>query len=441
MGRDVDIDEVLTKLRERCGIALRGGPRPTLETVLEESARRGVLYGTADTLFEKWRLYMRYVGEAVPRALSLPDDVATQFRQFVDGMFPLLDKAEKQAREELAGICRAVGEGRVEIERGKTASRICADDACVKIHANEHSSLVALLTLHGISTETYFPDMLRVPREELEAFQIGWRASDETADKRRPMMATTQPWQLLAWSATRPGRMRVHVINLGINASGLSLEVYAVGREWEQRWTKEEAQRLAIEAIQRGNFKPLLTWFLGDGVARWGNLRLYLAGAILGGFRRDVVKRGSYTTREISSAVARALLENAGIYGRLLEALRSHKWEYLRTLANYKLLFNPTYITIRGVEMRLHLSARTLYAERRFANEEEAKRIAERLAPHAGIYKDRNRYVVYIPWSGLKELIQKDPALGRAVAEYLGKVVENKPIAKKLLAQISPLLN
>lgn len=54
MGRDVDIDEVLTKLRERCGIALRDGPRPTLEIVLEESARRGVLYGTADTLFEKW---------------------------------------------------------------------------------------------------------------------------------------------------------------------------------------------------------------------------------------------------------------------------------------------------------------------------------------------------------------------------------------------------
>ncbi|AET33710.1 hypothetical protein [Pyrobaculum ferrireducens] len=436
MGMFVDIDEVLTKLRERCGIALRGGPPPTLEAVLEESARRGVLYGNAATLFKKWRLYMRYVGEAVPEALSLPVDKATQFRQFVDGLIQLLDKAEKQAREKLAGICKAVEEGRVKIKSGKTVSHICAGGVC--IHAHSTSAPVFKLPLHDISAKLYFPSIGLGP-EEVEAFQLGWRASDEATEGRRPEMGTTKPWQLLAWLAVRSGVVRIYLHYVHVNASGLSLETYAVARDWEQRWSKEEAQRLAVEAIQRGDYRPLLTWFLGDGVARWENLRLYLAGAILGGFRRDVAKRGSYATREISTAVAKALLENAGIYGRLLEVLRSHKWEYLKTLASYKPPLSPTYVTVRGVEMRLHLSARTLYAERRLASEEEARRTAERLAPHASIYKDRNRYVVYIPWSGLKELMQKDPALGRAVVDYLGKVAERKPIAKKLLAQITPL--
>lgn len=143
-------------------------------------------------------------------------------------------------------------------------------------------------------------------------------------------MGTTEPWQLLAWLAVRSGVVWIYLHYVHVDASGLSPEIYAVARDWEQRWSKEEAQRLAIEAIQRGNYRPLLTWSLGDGVARWENLRLYLAGAILASreFRR-VAKRGSYATREISTAAARALLENAGIYGRLLEALRSHKWEYL----------------------------------------------------------------------------------------------------------------
>jgi hypothetical protein len=438
MGMFVDIDEVLTKLRERCGVTLRGGPPPTLEAVLEESARRGVLYGNAATLFEKWRLYMRYVGEAVPEALSLPADKATQFRQFVDGLIQLLDKAEQQVRGKLAKICKAVEEGSVKLERrGKFTLHICADGVCIRIHANEHGSLVALLTLYGISAETYFPDMLGVPREELEALRIGWRASDETATGRRPKMVTARPWQLLAWSATRPGWMRVYVATVSINASGLSLEVATVAKDWEQRWSKKEAQRLAVEAIQRGDYRPLLTWFLGDGVARWENLHIYLAGAFLDGWRRDVAKRGSYATREVSRLLARAMLD-AGTYGKLLEVLDSHKWAYLKWVAlSYVSRFNPTYISISGVKMRLHLATRTLYAERWFANEEVAKRIAERLAPYAKMYKDRNWYVVYISWSGLKELIQKDPALGRAVVDYLRKA-ENKPTAKKLLSQLTP---
>jgi hypothetical protein len=370
-----------------------------------------VLYGTADTLFEKWRLYMRYVGEAVPRALSLPDDVATQFRQFVDGMFPLLDKAEKQAREKLAGICKAVEEGRVKIKSGKAVSHICADDACIKIHANEHSSLVALLTLHGISTETYFPDMLRVPREELEAFQIGWRASDETAEDRRPMMVTTQPWQLFAWSATRPGWMRVHVINVGINASGLSLQVYAVARGWEQRWTKKEAQRLALEVIQRGDYRLLLTWWLGDGVVNRRNLDLFLSIGVNDDKNAEILGRynAAKMTREIIGRkavdLANMLLSSASRYGAILDVLYSHKWMYLKKLASIRQFSNPFYISIKGIKLRLHLSAKTLHTVRYFTKREEAEKALNALKPHAKMYKDRQWYVVYIPWVKLRELI------------------------------------
>jgi hypothetical protein len=167
MGRDVDIDEVLTKLRERCGIALRGGPRPTLEAVLEESARRGVLYGNAATLFEKWRLYMRYVGEAVPKALWLPADKATQFRQFVDSLIQLLDRAEQQARGKLAKICKAVEEGRVKIKSGKTVNHICDGGVC--IHTQLTGAPVFKLPLHDISAKLYLPSIGLSP-EEVEAF-------------------------------------------------------------------------------------------------------------------------------------------------------------------------------------------------------------------------------------------------------------------------------
>ncbi|MGB9706365.1 MAG: hypothetical protein ACPL3C_13010, partial [Pyrobaculum sp.] len=259
MGRNLDIDEVLTKLRERCGIALRDGPRPALEAVLEESARRGVLYGTADTLFEKWRLYMRYVDEAVPEALWLPADKATQFRQFVNGLIQLLDKAEKQAREKLAGICKAVEEGRVEvIERSKTVSHICDGGVCVHVNNGAGHPIFAL-SIHDVSARLFFPSIGLSP-EELEAFQLGWRASDETAESRRPEMGTTQPWQLLAWLATRPGQVRICLPVLGINVAGLSLKVFTIAKDWTQKWSKEEAQRMALEALRGGDYRPLLTW-------------------------------------------------------------------------------------------------------------------------------------------------------------------------------------
>jgi hypothetical protein len=43
-----------------------------------------------------------------------------------------------------------------------------------------------------------FPDVLKLPRERLELLQLGWRASDESEIKDRPVIVTTQPWQTFA---------------------------------------------------------------------------------------------------------------------------------------------------------------------------------------------------------------------------------------------------
>ncbi|AEA13026.1 hypothetical protein TUZN_1558 [Thermoproteus uzoniensis 768-20] len=437
MGRYVDVDEVLTKLRERCRAVSGEEPRPTLEAVLEKSARRGVLYGTVDTLFEKWRLYMRYVGEAVPRALSLPDDAATRFRQFVDGLIQLLDRAEGQAREKLTKICRAVEEGRVEvIERSKVVSHICADGVC--IHTQLTRAPVFKLPLHDVSAKLYFPSIGLSP-EEVEAFQLGWRASDETADKRRPMMATTQPWQLFAWSATRPGWMRVHVVEVGINAGGLSLEIYAVAKDWTQKWSKEEAQRMALEALRGGDYRPLLTWYLGDGVVDGRREKIALSTAVNIEMINGLLG-GSYNYRKIelsrrrAKELAKKITTSVGRYGVLLEVLYSHKWVYLKALADYRPSFDPAYVVIKGVVMRLHLSAKTLHAVRYFAEREEAEKALNALKPHAKMYVDRRWYVAYIPWRELKELVKRDPTLREAVARYLAG--RNKPATKKLLSQI-----
>jgi hypothetical protein len=56
------------KIKERLELALRPVEKPpTLEEVLEEVSRRGVLRGPVDWVFPAWMLYVEYATQRSPR--------------------------------------------------------------------------------------------------------------------------------------------------------------------------------------------------------------------------------------------------------------------------------------------------------------------------------------------------------------------------------------
>ncbi len=436
------------ELARRLDLAFRKEPRPTVEAVLAESARYGVLRGSIYTVFEKWRMFINSVLKRAERELSLSHDDARSLIAFAKELVELLNEAEKKTRDGLAALYDDLRGGNTRVwSRGKT-TYICSGEVCIKAHMSKDKTLkVFTLSIGTSGIQTYFPDLLKLPEEEYTALQLGWRASDETAERNKACIRTTQPWQLIAWLATRPGDARVHLHRVNINAKGLSLQLHIVAKNWEQRWSKEEAQSLAIEALQKGDYRPLLTWFLGDGIADWTGLGKTNPLRISVGKKRATeianALRGTYSNRIVETygntarTLAKTLVDSAGRYALLLNHLSSHKWEYLKALANSKPAFKPTYVTINGIEMRLHLSAKTLHAVKYFTNEEEARQALDKLKTYAKLYKDRQWYVLYIPWANLKELAKDNHELSQTVIHFLTS--KNKPLAKKLLHQFTSI--
>jgi len=91
------------------------------------------------------------------------------------------------------------------------------------------------LRIHGVKGEAVFPNVVKWSPADLESAQAGWRASDESCTKTgRPVMGTTRPWQVLAWSATRYGRLHVAIIALHLNKRGPSIEWHLTAKDWRE---------------------------------------------------------------------------------------------------------------------------------------------------------------------------------------------------------------
>jgi hypothetical protein len=76
------------------------------------------------------------------------------------------------------------------------------------------------VSIRGVSAVMHFPDVLKLPQEKLELFQLGWRASDKDEKNGRPAMSTTQPWQALDWTAVRYGKLYVRIVSARPDARG-----------------------------------------------------------------------------------------------------------------------------------------------------------------------------------------------------------------------------
>jgi hypothetical protein len=293
-------------------------------------------------------------------------------------------------------------------------------------------------------------------------------------------MGTTQPWQMFAWTATRYGALRAYVTSINLTREGASVLVHFRANSWWQKWSKVEAVDLVASHLRRGEWVPLLTTWLGDGEAERkrvlrGDYKIVIAA-------KEPWRLGSSkSTRKALVASGKEafvkLKEAAGVYGELLDLLRSHKWIEIKLAtddgfrAAFKLnrkrsidVLRETYkhnngeiptvshteadkpgaVAVAGVVMYLELvsgrggSLVAKYFTRDLGN---ALAVADKLKAaglRPNIVKSGPNYVVYIATADLLKLAERDETIRKAIALYLAEKAENgtprqREIAEKIL--------
>jgi hypothetical protein len=429
------------KIKERLELALRPAEPPTLEEVLEHVSRHGVLRGPVDWVFPAWMLYVEYTTQKIAETFQLTEEEKRQLLHFRNTLTRLLLEAQRQAKERLTSIYKAVVDGTYRIEGNKLYA---PDGTWMYV-----GRTVMHISIHGISAETYFPDVLRLLQEKLELFQLGWRASDESELDGRPFMSTTQPWQVLAWTAARYGALRIHITLANLTRKGVSVSVYLRANSWRQRWSKDEAVDLVISHFGHGEWMPLLTMWLGDGKVKWRGMlsgRYELVIAAKEPWRLGLGV-GTYEALVATGKEAFVKLrEAAGDYGELLDLLKAHKWVNIKlaTDDNFKAVFKQKSVTVEGVVMYLRLvSGRggSLLAEHYTSDLGKALEVADKLKAaglRPNIVRSGPNYVVYIATADLMRLAERDETVRKAIALYLAEKAKNgtprqREIAEKIL--------
>ena len=409
------------ELRRRLETALAPQKPPTIEEVLAEIGRRGVLSGGLDRVVDGYKTYVSYITGKALEVFNLGDRVAKALQSFSRDLTTILDRVREESR-------RVLGEIRREMERGRTPDRVKV------VEYEGHVSFYVYLQKQ--SAYSHFPDLLKISKEELEKFQIGWRASDEAAVGGLAAMGTTQPWQVFAWLATRPGDVKIEVGTIILTRRGPSLMFSLTSLDWEQKWDKLNAVRQAVKYIQQGEYRPLLTWWLGDGSVKWSFVekRHYKLRIAVGEEVKKVLlpELAGYAEREEhyiyirgGKALFKKLIEAAGRYGEWLEILGPHKWLYLKAVYKpRKKRTKPTYAggrrvrgviePVPGVVMKLLVvfnEGGALWATKYTATREEAEKLATMLrasglAPR--IVKQGAGYMVYLPTNEVRKIASEN---------------------------------
>ncbi len=338
------------------------------------------------------------------------------------------------------------------------------------------------LKIHGVSASACFPDVLKLPRERLELLQLGWRASDENNERvDRPRMNTTQPWQVFAWVAVRYGKLLMQVEAVNLTLEGVSVSIRITAKSWRQKWSKDEAIDLVASHLKRGEWVPLLTMWLGDGVARrsqiWRNShQIYIVNKEPWRLGTKIAKNVALVATGREAFIK--LRETANVYGTLLNVLRSHKWIYIILITNdafraaYKLKMRkrsidrlremyrqynyvistishakrnkPGTVVVAGIVMHIHVISNkngALTAQYYTSDVGEALAIADKLEAaglRPNIVKSTRNYVVYIATADLIKLAELDETIRKAIALYLAEKLKNgtprqREIAEKIL--------
>jgi hypothetical protein len=438
----------ISEIKQRLEPALRFEKPPTPGEVLEEVSRHGVLRGPVDWVFPAWMLYVEYAAERIAKTFPLSEEEKRQLLHFRNTLTRLLLEAQRQAKERLTSIYKAVVDGTYRIEGNKLYA---PDGTWMYV-----GRTVMHIPIHGISAETYFPDVLKLPQEKLELFQLGWRASDESELDGRPFMSTTQPWQVFAWAAARYGALRIHITLANLTHKGVSISVYLRANSWRQRWSKDEAVDLVISHFGHGEWMPLLTMWLGDGKVKWRGMlsgRYELVIAAKEPWRLGLGV-GTYEALVATGKEAFVKLrEAASAYGVLLDLLKAHKWVNIKlaTDDNFKAVFKQKSVTVEGVVMYLPLvngRGGSLLAEHYTRDLGKALEVADKLKAaglRLNIVRSGPNYVVYIATADLLRLAEQDETIRKAIALYLAEKAKNgtprqREIAEKILKR-NPLFS
>ena len=421
----------ISKIKQRLELALKPAKPPTLEEVLEEVSTRGVLRGPAGWVFPGWMLYVEYVTQRIVETFQLSEEERGQLFRFRDTVKRLLLEAQRQTKEKLATLYKAIVEGTYRLEDNK----LYAPDGTWM----DTKNLIPRILIRGVSASARFPDVLKLPQEKLELFQLGWRASDEGYTKSLPVMNTTQPWQVFAWAVVRYGTIYIRVSSINLTHEGISVTMYIEARNWRQKWRKMEAIDLVMNHFKHGEWTPLFTMWLGDGKTE--RMRILRGEYKLRVVAKDPLRFGSRTEHLIATGkeTFMRLREAADVYGELLGLLNAHKWinvklatdntfriayklktrkrniDHLRAMCRQNNVETPTkllsrrsrrrrngVVVVAGIEMSLHLinnKGGSLLAEYYTSDVGTALAIAEKLEAtklRPNIVKTKTNYVVYV---------------------------------------------
>jgi hypothetical protein len=211
--------------------------------VLEQVSRRGVLRGPVDWVFPAWMLYVEYAAQKIAETFQLSEGERSQLLDFRDAMKRLLREAWMLSKEKLTALHKAVAEGTYRVERNRLYA---PDGTWMYVRGGSTPRII----IRGVSASAYFPDLLKLPLERLELFQLGWRASDESNEKSRSVMGTTQPWQVFAWVAARYGELCIDITSINLTRKGVSVLIRIIARSWRQRWSRHKAISLVADYLR-----------------------------------------------------------------------------------------------------------------------------------------------------------------------------------------------
>jgi hypothetical protein len=422
------------KIKERLELALKPAELPTIEEVIKLVSSDGVLRGPVDWTFMAWKLYVDYATRKVVETFSLSEEEKEQLFQFKNIVVDVLDRAQRQAKKKLQLLCEALLDGTYGLKDNK----LYAPNGGAYIMLNR----TAHILIHGVSAKAYLPDILKLPQEKLRLLQLGWEASDENrhGKSKYATMKTSRPWQVFAWAAARPGEFLITAPTLNLTKDGVSILLELISR-WRVKMPKEEAVKKAL-----ANPLSALTMWLGDGVKSGRSIkRRYAVVEVASKIPLSPVKTRNGTYVAGRRELIRQMLDAAQEYGRLLDALRSDKWLYLKTLAEALQHSRPpsVKITIAGMVFGLRLQSHNgcgLFAVFRSRNKEEANAVAASLEEtgirHNKIY-DGKYHVVYIATTELAKLTQTNQDAAKKIKEFL-RLRKNKPCAQRLLNSFFP---
>jgi hypothetical protein len=105
----------LNKIKQRLELALKPAEPPTIEEVLKQVSRHGVLRGPVDWVFPAWMLYVEYATQKIAETFQLTEE-KRQLLDFRDTLKRLLRRAWIQTKEKLTTLYKAVVEGTYRVE-------------------------------------------------------------------------------------------------------------------------------------------------------------------------------------------------------------------------------------------------------------------------------------------------------------------------------------